>query len=87
MLKERGAEKTGYRGCLIGLVVGGLIGAMVTVMWSKQYTQATAPDMPVVLMTAMFGSVGFVAGGIVGILLTFFFDLFTRKREQEEDEF
>lgn len=87
LLKERGAEKSGYRGCLVSALVFGLIGGVIAIWWSRQYALETAPDMPVVLMSVMFGVVGFVAGGVVGVLMSFLLDLLVRKREHEEDEF
>ncbi|MBM3464376.1 MAG: hypothetical protein FJX76_19960 [Armatimonadetes bacterium] len=87
MLKDFGAEKTGYRGCLVGFVVGGLIGAVVAFWFAAKYTQVNVPDMPVAVMSFAFGAVGFVVGGILGLIISFVVDLVTRKREKEEDSF
>lgn len=87
MLKERGAEKTGYRGCLTGALVGGIIGAIVVVYWSCQYTQTSAPGLPPTLLPVLFGFLGFLAGAIMGSVVMFLLDLVVRKRESEEDEF
>ena len=87
MLKERGAEKTGYRGCLVGLLVGGVVGGGVGYRVGALYVEQSAPAMPGVVMSVMFASVGFVVGALLGILVVWLIDLFTRKREQEADEF
>ncbi len=87
MLKERGAEKTGYRGCLIWALVFGLIAAVVTWIYASRYTGDTAPDMPFFIIPVLFASIAFVAGGIVGALLSLSYDFFVRRRETEEDNF
>ena len=87
MLKERGAEKTGYRGCLMGALVGGIIGAAIVVYWSLQYTRVSTPALPSTLLPVLFGFIGFVVGAVLGSLMVFLVDLVIRKREIEEDEF
>lgn len=87
ILKERGAERSGYRGCLIGALIFGAIGAYVAVSMFSSNAANAAPAMPAFLFQVMFGSVGFVAGGIVGTLVVFLLDLVTRKREREIDQF
>lgn len=86
ILKERGAERSGYRGCLIGGVLFGIIGAIVTIYLTRDYAKAPN-DMTAFMFNAMFGSVGFVVGGLVGCLLVFILDLLTRKKEREIDQF
>lgn len=87
MLKERGAERTGYRGCLVGGVIFGLIGAIITYVYTLGYAQSTYPDMPQFLFPIMFGAIGFIAGAIVGCVVVFLLDVVTRKKESEADQF
>lgn len=88
MLKERGAERSGYRGCLIGGVVFGVLGAILTVWYTADYASVRGNDqMPSFLFKVMFGSVGFIIGSLVGCLVVFLLDLVTRKKEIELDEF
>lgn len=87
ILKERGAERSGYRGCLIGGLLFGAIGAFVTVtMFGTNAAKAT-PEMPAFLFQVMYGSVGFVIGAIIGNVVIFLLDLVTRKKEREIDQF
>ena len=87
MLKERGVEKTGYRGCLTGALVGGVIGAAGVVYWSLEYSRQTATGLPPTLLPVVFGFIGFVAGAFLGSVVVFLADLVVRKRETEEDDF
>jgi hypothetical protein len=87
LLKERGAERSGYRGCLVGGVAFGLIGAIVTYFYTQGYAASNYPDMPVFLIPIMFSAVGFVGGAVIGCLVVFLLDLVTRKKENELDEF
>lgn len=87
MLKERGAEKSGYRGCLISAAVAGLIGAIAGYIWGGHYASVNVPDMSAVLLQLMFGVVGFIGGSVVGVVFSFFLDLLVRRRETEEEEF
>ena len=86
LLKERGAEKSGYRGCLFGGVTFGAVGAALAVWYTRDYA-TKSPEMSKFLFSVMFGSVGFVVGSLVGVLVVFLFDLATRKKEREIDEF
>lgn len=86
LLKERGDERSGYRGCLVGSVGFGLIGATGTI-WFTRATVAQAPESASFMFAAVGGSVGFVAGAIIGGLVVFLFDLATRRKEHELDEF
>lgn len=88
ILKERGAERSGYRGCLIGALVFGAIGIYMSItMFDVAAIASATPAMPAFLFQVMFGSVGFVAGAIVGTLVVFLLDLVTRKKEREIDQF
>jgi hypothetical protein len=86
LLKERGAEKSGYRGCLIGSLIGGGIGGYLGYSWSLTASN-DVHGMASKMFGVMYGSIGFTVGTITGLSLVWFVDLFTRKREKDIDEF
>jgi hypothetical protein len=88
LLKERGGERTGYRGCLVGTLVGGVICAAVAAIWSYNYTRESVSGLlPASLLPVLFGFVGFVAGGFAGGVVSLVLDVLARKKEDAEDEF
>lgn len=86
MLKERGAEKSGYRGCLVGSLVGGVPGAYIA-LHLTQNSVREVQGFGASMFSVMYGSLGFIVGMVVGVLVVFVIDLFTRKREEDIDAF
>lgn len=81
MFKESYGEKKGTRGCLIPLLAGAILGAVIGVLCSPEETVAgTGMGM---MFAMMGGGVGIVLGGITGFVI----DRIITAKERRDEEF